>query len=577
MNTSPSTRSGYALGTVMVLALIMLAAVGSLIAYATNEYRSAHRNQLATEAFHLAEQGIELGIDALASDAHKAAGSGWTNPSASRYKRTTATPGSTLAIYIDDNGGNVFTVRARAEIERSDTMAAARAIRTRFTYHPGQGTKQTPGPAIGGNSINLNFNGAANNEGEANRYACFKSRYGKPVWNPREFYPQTGPGARPELWTTDDDGNYFTNCFDGFNVTAIGNSTSDCNIGAARIYGHVVTPAAGVVFAYETTAPDKPAAWLGEARVATDTLANDEKPYDGWVELPDQPGYAAQQTYGNANTLIDGKCIEHGVTNLDTSWFDVPAQPTIDAAGTITDAGGANIPAGTVPTRLGNPNGPNIDYVNYNGGGTVTWPASGESAAVYRAENFDINRSTDFVINGPVTLIVTGTKCGFAGGSIKFGPNGSLTVFYSGQHATLDKVLSQNYSPARQQDGTIDIPANQGSALAAAADCFDPKKLRFNCTNPNGGDFVIHTSDTNKQVAAEIIAPHMTVRLHAASSRSTFIGRLLGDKVETTNSFDFFYDLDNGGDDDDGETRNWVMSNWQQVLPSSVSDVMPPT
>ena len=58
MKRISTPRFGYALGTVMVLALIMLAAVGALLAYATNEYRSARRNELATAAFHLAERGI---------------------------------------------------------------------------------------------------------------------------------------------------------------------------------------------------------------------------------------------------------------------------------------------------------------------------------------------------------------------------------------------------------------------------------------------------------------------------------------------------------------------------------------
>lgn len=575
MNTTNSARSGFALGTVLVLALVMLASVGALLAYATNEYRSARRNQLATAAFHLAEQGIELGIDALASDAYRSTTAGWSTVSgrSSRYKRSTTLGADQLTIYIDDIGSNSFLVRAAATSRIPGNLEASRAIRAHFSYVPSNGRRTTPGPAIGGNRINLNFNGAANNEGEANRYACFDSRYGKPVWNPREYYTQS---ARPDLWFTPAGSTTaLTNCFDGFQVVGLSSSNGDCNIGAARIYGHVATPAASVSYAWEPNAPNKPAAWVGEMSVATTQLGTSEKPYAGWVELPDVPGYASQLTYNNANTLIDGKCIEQGNTAMDTSWFTVPAQPTLDVNGAIANPGGSSAPIGAIPVRLGNQNGNNVDYVNYTGGGTVTWPTSGEGAAVLRAENFDINQPTNFVINGPVTLIVTGTKCGFAGGSLKFGPNGSLTVFYSGQHATLDKVLSQKYEPARLADGTIDTPANQGPALARAADCYDPTKIRFNCTNPNGGDFVIHTNDSNKQVAAEIIAPYMTVRLHAASSRSTFIGRLLGNTVETTNSFDFFYDLNGGGGDDDDLNRNWTMGEWRQILPSAVSDSMP--
>ncbi len=555
MKTTNKRQSGFALGTILVLSLIMMIAVAALLGYASSEHRAAYRNHLATEAFHQAENGIEFAVDALDSEANKK----WANPL--RYHKEEGN--TVLDVYIKDEGGNPYkyTVTAIAAVSNLTGMVEKRAIRTEFTYVPKVGSTKGNGPAIGGNKITLGFNGS---DKLKNHYSAYRSSLGKPVWNPVGYYKAKD---YPDLWTTDPATKQLvTNCFDDFRVVAL-NGQSGCNIGAAHIYGHVAS-AGSVSWAKEKTAPDKPAAWVGEDLDPDEILAPGQRPYAGWTEITDEMVYGTQQSYGNKDTLIDGKCIEQGFTTMDKSWFTVPAAPTLDGD-KVTDPGGAAIPKDTVLTRLGNNNGNgNFDNVNYNGGGTITWPASGEGAAYFIADNFDITKKSTLVVNGPVTVVVTGV-CKFSqngDADIIFGPKGSLTFVHTGGHAVLDYARSRKYTPEYKADGSLDVPQNQTSALASATDCYDPKKLRFHCTGD--GDFVMHVNENNALMAAEIIAPRKTVRLHASTNKqSTFLGRILGNEVETTNGFDFFYDLDSGDGDGKDTTKDWVMVSWRQVVP----------
>ncbi|MBK8476088.1 MAG: hypothetical protein IPL39_07170 [Opitutaceae bacterium] len=568
--THPRPLAGFALGTVMVLALIMLAAVGALLGYATNELRAAHRNQLATQAFHLAEQGVELGIDALAAGAHKDATSGWA-PIAGhtgRYKRTLTAADSSLDVFIDEDSTTTFTVRSRAEISRSPSLAASKAIRTKFTFNPTAGDPGNyPPPIIG---VTVNLGDTANSPAEINRYGAFKSKYGEPVWNPLEFYPNSGTTAG--LWTHDENNLAITNCFDGFRVISTATAANSLNLHSANILGKAISCAASIAYHYNSGASGVPPVWLGESQSAATATAgwtHTQRPYPGWVEPADLAGYQSFTTYGNGVTL-DGKCLITGApaSLIDPSWSTAPADPVLDASGTVTNAGGSKIPTGTIPTQLGNSP---TDNVNYQPAGTVTWPTDGsENASALIAQNFDPGSSSKIIINGPTTLIVTG-NFKMNSDAVVFGPNGSLTVFQSGTHAEWNKTRSLTYTPLRDGNGVIEPPSAQSTALAAAGNCYDPKKLRLNRTA--GGDVVLHPSETNRIICAEIVAPNATVELHADNARTKFIGRISGNHVVSTNQFDFFYDLDNGGGGGE-DTKKWAMTEWQQIIPSTVSNTM---
>lgn len=571
MKTPSSRRAGFALGTVLVLALIMLASVGALLAYATNEYRSARRNQLATEAFHLAEQGIEYGIDALAADVYRNAAAGWSAVSGfpSRYKRTYNTGNNQLAVYIDDAGGTDFVVRATATARITGNLEVSRSIRAKFRYLPTAGIPGDFPPPIVGDEVDLGD--TANSPGEINRYACFKSRYGAPVWNPRAHFPNSGTTA--SLWTVDENNAPITNCFDGFRVISRDTAANSLDLHSASIYGKAISCAPSIAYKWDPNASGVPPVWLGEQSIASTSTAGwtaTERPYASWTEPADQATYQNFETYGNGVTL-DGKCLITGMPTsaVDPTWFAAPTQPVLDATGKVTDPGGSALTAGTSPGRLSNSQ---YDTANYQPTGTVTWPTDGsEAASAFVVENFDPTSNSKIVINGPTTLVVTG-NFKMNSQALVFGPNGSLTVFQSSTHAEWNKTQSLTYTPVRDGNGIIAPPSSQSIALANTTTCYDPKKLRLNRTA--GGDIVLHPSETNRIICAEIVAPNATVELHADNARSTFIGRIVGKKVVSTNQFDFFYDLDNGGGG--GETtKNWVMGEWRQILPTSVSDSMP--
>lgn len=584
MKTTTTRRSGFALGTVMVLALIMLAAVGALLGFAVNESRSAFRNQLATSAFHRAEQGIELAIDALARDVHKSAASGWNTVAGApitRYKKTLSTGDSKLVIYVDDMGGNTYSVRSRATITQSDSLTASRAILTRFVSSAGTTSKPGNGPGIYGNILNLGAN--ANSDDTVNRYGQFKSRYGKPVWNPRRFYPNSG--TTTSLWTVDEKNNAITNCFDGFRIESPATTASGINIYNSYIYGHVATTAPNISYLYESSAPSKPSAWIGEdlaPSTSTNSWAAEKRPYSSWTELPDAVVYGTHPTYASADadkyTTVDGKCIEQGLPALDTSsWLVTPVQPTVKTVGTgantsvvIDTVGSSSLASGTATLAEQN-SAYETKFTPTSQ--TITWPRNGtESAAIIRVQDFEANNTTKFVINGPVTLLATGSNLKLNSSSITFGPKGSLTIYYNGGHMEMDRVKTLAYTPLR--DANDNLLTDQTAALASSTTNYNPDKLLLNCS-ATSGDIVIHVNDSNPMVTAKIVAPSMDLKLHAASARSTFIGQLIGKLVETTNNFDFFYDIDNGGGGGDGTAKTWSISLWRQIQPQTVTDSMP--
>lgn len=581
MKTHSSIRSGFALGTVMVLALIMLAAVGSLLGFAINESRSAFRNQLATAAFHRAEEGIELAIDALARDVHTKATSGWSAVSGSRFKKTISIGNTALVVFIDVIDANTFAVRSRATVTRSNSLSASRAIFTRFVSTAGTTAKKGAGPAIYG--IQLKLSGDANSDDKVNHYAQFKSRYGKPVWNPRKFYPNNE--TYKSLWTKDEDNNAITNCFEGFRIESPATNAADVNIDNSYIYGHVATKAPGITYAYESTAADKPCAWIGEdlaPSTNTNSWTAEQRPYSGWTELPDRVVYGTHPTYATADadkaTTIDGKCIEQGLPALDTSWLVTPKQPTVKTVGTgdsasvvIDDVGSSSLASGA-PTLVERNSQYEDKFTPQSQ--TITWPRDNtEDPVIIRVQDFEANNTDKLVINSPVTLLVTGSNLKLNSDSITFGPKGSLTVFYNGSHIEMDKVKTLTYTPLRDANGKL--LSNQSTALAASTDNYNPDKLVLNCS-ASSGDIVIHANENNPLITAKIIAPSMTIELHAASNRSTFIGQLIGNIVTSTNNFDFFYDIDNGGGGGGGgTTKTWSIGLWRQIQPQTVSDTMP--
>lgn len=581
MKTRPNLAirrsTGFALGTVLVLSLIMLAAVGALLGYSTNEYRAARRNQYATEAFHLAEEGIARGVSAAyekrKSEPNWAGDMPTITTMTAKPSVDPAIKGRSLRVTTTVEATRA-TIYSLASLETT-VGTVSRAIKVEYAVPQVATVVERSGPAIGGDEITLGYNG---NGSLGNHYSAFRSSLGKPVWNPCGYYKAAD---RPDLWVRDSNGKLVTNCFDNFRVVGVGSGSWDCNIGAANIYGHVVSKGA-INWAREPGAPDKPAAWVGEDKDPGVSLNLNEYPFPGWVPFADQYKYGSQKDYGNFDVLVDDKCIEANFTDLASDWLSVPTPPTLDVAKDsngnvvqgkykIGNAGGYSMPAGTEVTRLGNPQGNgNFDYVNYNPSGTITWPASGEESVCFSANNFEVSNKTTFVINGPVTVIV-GSNCKFnenGAANVVFGPSGSLTIIQTGNHTTIDSLQVKNYVPDRLGDGSINAPANQAAALAAATENYTPSKLKIDCSN--GCDVVVHVNERNPLLAAEITAPKGVVRLHAANTQSTFIGRILAHKVETTNGFDFFYDLDSGANSDDENQDGWPLLSWRQIAPSVV-------
>ncbi len=548
----PQPRSGFALGTVMVLSLIMLTAVGALLAYANDENRNARRNQLATEAFHLAEKGIEIGCDAVARAAHTETGTVWTSPSASRYKRTIVEGNKTLLVYLDKKTNDEYRISAKASIAQATGLSASKAITTEFKVNGQSGTQTKPGPAIAGKAeVKLGLNGNS----EPVRLAAFDPDKGPPVWDPQR--------------DKDINGNTLTkrdvNCLDSLRVVCLSGVTADLDIGESQVYGHILTKAPTVKAAFEPNASGKSPGWVGEylTPLANTKVDSYTKPYAGWTELadivPKSNEYAGAQWVGH-RVLVDGKCIEQNSSFTQAQideWFAVPPQPTYNAttqqltmSGTTSTVTAVALPA------------------NYSGsanGNVVTWPASGEGAAYYVVDgNMAIGDSSIININGPVTLVVTQSSAQLKG-KINFGPNGSLSLYCAGNNITVD--MQDMKERIVKKDGKGDIISD------TFVDAYHPEKLRIYATGTDGS-ITMHPKDGDS-ICAEVIAPNYTVNLHAVSTRSTFIGRIIGKIVTTTNRYDFFFPIKGGGGNDNPNNKTWSFANWRQVLPSTISDSMP--
>ncbi len=131
----------------MVLALIMLAAVGSLVAYSVNESRSAMHNQLATEAFHLAERGVERAVDAVARNDFSAWGTG-SSPGeyvfVQRNERLGVHGTSTNVEIVPVAGASgSFVIRSQGT-SSAGGLEAKRAIKTEITKSQSSGNARPP-------------------------------------------------------------------------------------------------------------------------------------------------------------------------------------------------------------------------------------------------------------------------------------------------------------------------------------------------------------------------------------------------------------------------------------------------
>ena len=163
-----------------------------------------------------------------------------------------------------------------------------------------------------------------------------------------------------------------------------------------------------------------------------------------------------------------------------------------------------------------------------------------------------------------MTLVVTQSYSAQLKGKINFGPNGSLSLYCAGNNITVDMEDMKEHILTK--DGN-------GNTVDTFVDAYHPEKLRIYATGDKG-TITMHPKDGDS-ICAEVIAPNYTVNLHAVSTRSTFIGRIIGNIVTPTNRYDFFYPIKGGGGVDDPNNKPWAFANWRQVLPSTISDSMP--
>ncbi|PTY06328.1 hypothetical protein DB347_12925 [Opitutaceae bacterium EW11] len=171
-------RRGSALITAIVFGTVILLTLAALLTTVNNEYRSSVRGQMKTEAFHLAEAGVDSLARAIDRDK--------LGELTDNTQKQTGIPlgnvtGSFVAVVTPDNPtAGRYTVRSLGRVRHSNGLEVEQAVEVIFSKSPGSGA--SPGFALAAKN-SISFNESGNSDPTTHiRVASYDSSNGLPDW-----------------------------------------------------------------------------------------------------------------------------------------------------------------------------------------------------------------------------------------------------------------------------------------------------------------------------------------------------------------------------------------------------------
>ncbi len=532
-------RQGSALLLVLIIGSVLLLGLAALLGTALTEHRGAERSALSSEAFHLAEAGIDRTTQAILDLSFDGTDSAWKSDGPTKWTRTFAADSGSLdgrtGSYqvVVAQSGTLFTVSARGRVANAGAATAAeRAIEVVFDR-----VLASSGAAQGAGCIALD-NFLAGSTGDS---AISTSQVG-PTFDSYISEYNTAPGPQ----------NRDNKCL----VGTLSSADGALNLSNGSYYATVGTgagtPAPTVKTATNASPPNNiltkiddpddkmnepvaydPANVRHDFDVTVDPVIPPDAPAkDGWIQVLPMDGAAQSQWKLNgklsdfditrnataAHMTVSGGVATIGATNTDKHYV---ATTSLDNIGTLNISGEVILVC-LGPINASNGGGMKVNYLTADA--KLTIYAAGNLSGVIKTQQLDAN--------------------------------GNLVANHEAKRLTIG-MLPGNHN--------INMQSLEPSAINA--------HVTTAVTNPTDGATITMNFGDNDTFVGQILAPYSTAQLSATGQKgkmSDYCGSLLAKNISITgsNGFAFHFDQSAGGGSGGDKTPTLVRNSWRQIPPN---------
>lgn len=305
MYRSQKSRRGSALITAVIFSFIIGALAVTFLKLASNEYRASVRSTLYASSLNLAESGVEMGINALATDL--TSGSTWTTTSTGFL--TDAAYTGDVKVVILNASSRAPTIYAEGEINGHPSGAVTKQVRVELSsgfapYETGFSARN--GITFSGRNVLLD---------------SYNSNYGAygaaltALGNPPVGYGYGGDNINSDITVASDS----LSSSDGVTVVDAGNGTIYGNLHVSENNTYTIGPR-GAVTGY------------GEARIANHE-DNPRISEDFYADFP-------VETYPTGGTSLG--TISNGTTLTEAMALGTEASPKVYSVDAISMGGSAS-------------------------------------------------------------------------------------------------------------------------------------------------------------------------------------------------------------------------------------------
>ncbi|MEN8844543.1 MAG: hypothetical protein ABF323_11235 [Lentimonas sp.] len=300
---------GSALITAVIFSFIIGALAVTFLKLASNEYRSAVRSTLYASSLNLAESGVEMGIDALASKS--TSGSTWITTSTGFL--TDASYQGDVKVVILNASGSSPTIYAEGVIHGHPTGAVSKQVRVELSsgFAPFEkGFSARNGITFSGNNVLLD---------------SYNSNYGDydtsltALGNPPAGYGVNGKNKNDDIWVASDT----LSNDDGVTVISAGNGDIYGRLAVSEGNSASVGPN-GSVTAYDPNSADE----IGKVRITEDFYAD--------FPVTDHPTVAGSGSAISGTTTVSGSA---GATQSNPTFMNVDSISLSGRRGILTVTG----------------------------------------------------------------------------------------------------------------------------------------------------------------------------------------------------------------------------------------------